>query len=315
MSVPGITNYLTEKSWVMDFSNNSITSLPKGVFSNLTLGGLFLNNNEIEEIGENVLHDSSNTLGSLRLNDNKLREIPYAIGQLSNLYSLSIENNFIGEFDSQILRNISNTLSIISYGSASVTTWPKEMSVLKGASQISIYGLNVSIVPADAFLDQLFILTMTSTLISSFSKTFDNKTRLYQLFLENNTKLSADGITSGGFKNVPELQTISIKNSPLVSLPLIFNDIKEYAVVTFTGCPIQYINNSTFEGNGSKIYYLNLDITMLETVPHAFSRLTSIITLFLTNGKIKEINTDDFRRNGQPFQSSLDWKSHIKCFQ
>lgn len=292
--IPNITNYLTEKAWFMDFSNNNLYSLSDGIFSNLTLGGLFLNNNNLTYIGDNVFQGSANILSNLKLDNNKLREIPRAIGKLSNLYTLTVQENFIPEFNIQVLRNISKSLAKISYGSATVTKWPKEMAVLDRATQLNIYGLNVSIVPEDAFLDELFTLSVTSTRVTSFSRTFDNKPMLYQLFLENNTILSADGITSGGFTNVPQLQTISIKNSPLDSLPLIFNNITQYADVTFAGCPIKYIKNSTFQGNGSKIYYLSLDSTMLEEVPRALSRLTSIITLFVTNGKIGEIKGDDF---------------------
>ena len=254
--------------------------------------GLVLDHNNLTLVEDNAFLGNERNIMGLALHNNRLSYFPSALGRLSNLYSLSLEENYIMKYDAKILKNL-RSLRKISYGSSSVKRWPTEMKYVD-ANQISIYGINVRTLPDEVFPDDLFILNMTSTSLESLSSAISNKPMLYKLLMQDNKALTATGLAKGMFENLPQLGEISITNSNLTTLPLIFDNLPKLTNLNIDGCPIKILDNSTFKPNKTAIYYFMLANSDLDHVPKVLSHLSGLMTLFLTNGKIQTINDNDF---------------------
>ncbi|KAK3093051.1 hypothetical protein FSP39_010541, partial [Pinctada imbricata] len=294
-AVPPILNNLTGKEWHIDLSYNNITSIPDGTFGKLSISGLYLQYNQLSTIGDNVFNGNEHVIFTLYLHFNNFTEVPKAVSKLTTVYEMTVQGNPIGTLNIETLSGLAQSLNQFSFGSSSLQVWPKDLKSLPKATWLTVYGIPFETLPEDSFHDDLFILNISDSSLTSLSNTLNNKPRLFELHLVNNPKLTIKGLAEGGFTNASSLRTLSIVNCNIDTLPPIFDNMMDLGEIILTGNPIKDMADNTFPHNYTTMFQFTIRESLLERIPATFSHMTKLMNIFITNGQISQIHETDFR--------------------
>ena len=143
-------------SWSLNLSGNSIPGLLCNGFFNLQSFSngqdiyidLSSNNIRVNSFCIDAFHGIENNVTWLNLDDNELTSIPFAIGQLKHLETLSVLHNPLTTIDESVIISIRRTLSHISI--PNMSTWPDAVQYLTKLITLELQGFSRNI-PVDAF--------------------------------------------------------------------------------------------------------------------------------------------------------------------
>ena len=152
------TSLKMTRDWELHLYGNSISELKCNAFFNLQsfnngqniMMMLSRNTIRVDSFSMTAFHGIENNVTMLILEDNELTSIPYAIGQLKNLETLSLLNNPLTTIDQRIVLSIRHSLTDLSIPLKNVSNWPDVIQYLTKLHYFQIKEFSHAI-PVDAF--------------------------------------------------------------------------------------------------------------------------------------------------------------------
>ena len=219
-------------------NDNGLTTLPEDVFDDIkdTLQQLRLNGNDLTTLPENVF-DGLGSLTELRLNDNDLTTLPAGVfAELQALVTLRLQNNQLSELPASIFNGLSN-LRLIGLESNGITQLPDDIFADNG----NLRNLLLEVNQLRELPEQVFF----------------GLTRLENLIVDHNqlTELPA-----GAFSGYRSLVSVRFSNNQLESLPPgLFSDLERVKWLRFHDNRLTALPPGVFSGPLSNLAALNLD--------------------------------------------------------
>jgi Leucine-rich repeat (LRR) protein len=222
-NIPNPTNV-----YILNLSNNQLTTLDKNIFKNLThLQELHLNANNLSHLDKNIFKNLTH-LKELHLNANKLTTLDKdSFKHLTQLRELHLNANKLTHLYKDIFKNLTN-LQYLNLSDNKLTHLDKDIfKHLTNLQNLSLRNINITHLDKDTFihLTNLQVLILYNNKLNTLDKDiFINITNLQQLHLDNN-KLTT--LNKDIFKYTTNLQNLYLHSNYLTHLD---NDIFKHLI-------------------------------------------------------------------------------------
>lgn len=129
------------------------------------------------------------------------------------------------ELTETVIKNLSFCLQLISFGSKSITKWPKNIIFLINMFSLDLYDVQYPELPEDAFStlkNNLVLLNLYNTGLTKLPSSRNDCQNKSSMIFRGNKKLSANSITKSITREFPFLTSITFQDNGLTTLPSIF---------------------------------------------------------------------------------------------
>lgn len=318
---------------VLDLSNNSIDSLPSGVFSKLArLQELNLQGNAISFIADHAL-DGVTSLTSLNLADNKLVTLPPELfSDTREVRELHLQNNSINVLAPGLFNDLTE-LIILDLSANELTDEWINTATFAGLLRLVVLNLsknNIAKLEATVFRDlySLQILRLEENNIQTIAEnTFNSLNNLHTLILSSNKLTRIDSNTFNGLlglnvlsldsntieyidpealRNSSSLQDLHLNSNKLYDIPSVLNEVPQLQTLDLGDNQITEIFNSSF-ASMQKLVGLRLTENNISNVSKGvFDKMAALRILNLSSNKIQRVETGSFDANTNLMAIRLD---------
>lgn len=329
----------------IDFSSNSIASLPDNLFCNLVhLQFINLTANQFSEI-VSVGFSSKNkdrvqsqckldSITHLDLSYNRVKVLTdRGFGLLSKLQILSLNHNQISRAEETSLSGLSELTMLDMSNNQLVALPPKFFqSVSTSLNELYLQNNSISVLPPGLFngLGQTVLLDLSHNEITSHwigTETFADLIRLVNLDLSFNrlSRIDAstfrseysleilqlhhneiESIADNAFSSLYNLHTLVLSHNRLTHIDsLSLSGLHVLNMLALDTNKIDFIHNMAFK-NISNLMELNVSQNKLESVPHAINTLQYLRSLDLSYNRIIEIDNASYRGVEQLYGLNLE---------
>lgn len=278
----------TARTFFIDASNQSLTTIPPEIFDFEELEEVHLENNQIEEIPRGIQHLKNVRI--LYLNKNKLRKLCPELGTLSSLEGLDLSDNPLLSSSLPVLRG------------------------LRGLRELRLYHTDLAEIPVDLckLLHHLELLGLDGNHLKSLPKEVVNHTKLREIYLKQNqfevfppelcalsnleivdlddNKLTAIPPEIG---NLTRLQKFYVARNNLLLLPESLCQCSKLSVLDLSHNRLHSLPHSLAELSG--MTEIGLSGNHLEKVPRLICKWTSLHLLYLRDTGLRALRRS-FRR-------------------
>ena len=256
-----------------------------------------MENNKIANIETDAFMGYEHSLAELYLTNNALTAMPSALANLTGLRVLDVRNNSIVTFDHYTMNQLGKVLTTLSFGDASMSTWPSEFRFLRVLQTLNIYYATLTALPQDAFhgfSQALHTLRIESTNIGQLIPALCHLTQVRNFYFDNNNY-------PHGYQSIFEpcpnaltsLKSLHLSNDDLQHFPPVFALFPNITTLYVINNPAMfYVDDSLVPAN-TKIQNLYLYNNGLTRVPEAVQKMPMLVTLDLHGNQIKLVETHD----------------------
>lgn len=274
---PGFFEKLSQLE-VLDLSYNELTSswINRDTFVGLSrLILLKLNNNKLTKIDHFVFRELF-SLQALNLEYNSIEVIaPRAFGDLKNLRQLLLSNNNLRQIDSKQFVGLQSLDQLILESNEISTIHPNGFDDLNNVQDVSLNDNKLNKIPSSI-------------------------KRLYKLQALDLGKNQIREIERDSFDGLEMLAGLRLTDNEITAITKdVLRPLQSIHVLNFASNKIKYIDQSAFKDN-PVLRAIRLDGNQLEDISSAFTSLTSLVLLNVSNNNIKWF---DFAHLPQ----SLEW--------
>lgn len=291
------TSLTMRRPWNLQLNGNSISLLQDNEFLELKpfsngqnisiyLGG---NSIRVDSFGD-AFNGLENNVTLLNLDDNDLTSLPYAIGHLKHLETLSLLDNPLTTIDLSVLLSIRHTLTDLSIPLQNLAAWPDAIQYLTKLQRLEIKSFSHDI-PVEAFkgfrttLVKLYLEDLNFTVVPSAVCDLHS---LEYLHVGMNGKLSGKNLISCN----PALGSLStlklVNNRRMSTFPNVFNTFPNLDSIEIVVSDVSFVDDFVVPNN-TKISIFEISASKLATVPGAVNKLPLLHDLYLEGNLIHSI--------------------------
>ncbi|XP_054164081.1 toll-like receptor Tollo [Oppia nitens] len=274
---------------VLNLGFNRLKSINASTFQNqYSLQILYLNNNEIEQIGDNSFASLYN-LHTLILKGNRLKNVySFTFNGLYVLSQLSLAENEISRVDDNAFRNSSNLQSLHLNGNL-LSEVPIAVSALRSLKSLYLSDNDIKVIKNSSFvgLNNLSELKLSGNELANLTRgTLKELQSLYELDLSWNR---INGLDHGVFDDAPTLKTIQLDNNFLSDINGLFMNLNNLHYLNVSNNKITWFDYALIPRSLNK---LDIHHNEIETLGNYFE-LESALQLEdfdVSHNLIKEIS-------------------------
>ena len=271
----------------LDLSGNALSSLPAGLFSGLTsLETLELQRNQMTSLPSGIFL-GLRSLTTLKLHRNHLTSLPSGMfNGLGALEFLEISSNQLSTLPASIFRGLT-ALEYLELAHNQLTTLPN--GVFDGLRALEIIGLNgneLTTLPVNIF-DELAALTLMSI---------------------GSNRISS--LSAGVFNGLGALETLRMEENEIVSLPTdLFDGLNRLEILYIYENELTTLSVGAFNGL-TMLRGLDLSSNRLSTLSaNLFSGLPALADIDLSSNQIDSLPNRVFRGMSSPTELDLGGNS------